>query len=118
MNDPTDLRNFDIRVDDDFDIAGHLGAIAAHDVYTGQPTATPQSRPLDEVFDEADRGLAGVARARALAAKAEEVLAKRRPDDAARMARLEERKQALRRGAQLARDVDPLLTGSSDEPSE
>jgi hypothetical protein len=34
------------------------------------------------------------------------------------MARLEERKQALRRGAQLARDVDPLLTGSSDEPSE
>lgn len=115
MNDPTDLRNFDIRVDDGFDIVGHLGGIAAHLVYTGQPTAAPQPRALDEVLDEADRGLVGVARARALAAKAEEMLAKRRPDDEARMARLEERKQAMRRGAQLAREVDALFTGSSDE---
>lgn len=43
------------------------------------------------------------------------MLAKRRPDDEARMARLEERKQAVRRGAQLAREVDALFTGSSDE---
>lgn len=118
MNDPTDLRNFDIRANDDFDIVGHLGAIAAHEAYTGQPTAAPQPVPLDEVFDEAGRPLVGVARARALAAKAEEMLSNRRPDDAARMPRLDERKQALHRGAQLARDVDALFTGSSDERSQ
>ncbi|MBX8687864.1 hypothetical protein A5722_01590 [Mycobacterium vulneris] len=114
MDDPTDLRNFDIRVADDFDIVGTLGAAAAHEVHTGQTAATPGRARLFEVLDEAGRGLAGTARALAMSAKAEELLANRRPDDEASMARRDERKEALRRGAQLARDVDGLSDGSQE----
>lgn len=108
MDDPTDIRNYDLRIAaaHDFDIAGTLGASAALEVLSGQRAAAPSGTPLD---DAADRGLTGLARARAMAARAEELVANHHDADAASAARYDERKQALRRGAELAREINKIL---------
>lgn len=107
MDDPTDIRNYDLRIAaaHDFDIAGPLGASAALEVLSGQRAAAPSGTPLD---DAADRGLTGLARARAMAARSEELVANHHDADAS-AARYDERLQALRRGAELAREINKIV---------
>jgi hypothetical protein len=89
-------------------MAGALGAAAALDVYVRNGVEALGGNPAKEQLEEAGRGLSGAARARAVAAKAAELVAANKNDDES-AARLTERIEAINRGAQLARDVDELF---------